>query len=336
MIAADMITAPVRPTALRRRRGSGCDFRIPRVDGAGQTCLTSDDFCVKAMIESETMRTLHLVGSPTTPSRETAGVEATTPPGDASPLIERAYELDALRAAVRGGGVVVLEAAAGLGKTALLEHAAAVAEESGWLVRRAAPGPLERHLPFGVVRALLEAPVRESGVALDGPAAAAGELLLAGRVGGGDSTMMLIAHSVLWVCTALAERQPLALVVDDAQWADRASLAVLSYLARRVEDLPLLVVVAARSSSDLLSVIGGARAAEVLHPRPLSPRGGVELIRRLAPDTPSAVCRDCHRDVGGNPWLLTELARQLAGHGGPDEHGPVSAVARGVVRRRLA
>src|SRR4051795_6517223 len=82
MIAADMITAPVRPTALRRRRGSGCGIRIPRVDGAGQTCLTSDDFCVKAMIESETMRTLHLVGSPTTRSRETAGVEATTPPGD--------------------------------------------------------------------------------------------------------------------------------------------------------------------------------------------------------------------------------------------------------------
>ena len=56
----------------------------------------------------------------------------------------------------------------GLGKTALLDHAAALAEENGWLVRRAAPGPLEQHLPFGVVRALLEAPVRESGVALDG------------------------------------------------------------------------------------------------------------------------------------------------------------------------
>src|SRR5262245_45580456 len=101
------------------------------------------------------MRTLHLVESHPTPS----------------PLIERDLELDALRAAVRGGGgVVVLEATAGLGKTALLEQAAALAEDAGWLVRRAVPGPLEHHLPFGVVRALLEAPVRESGVALDGPA----------------------------------------------------------------------------------------------------------------------------------------------------------------------
>src|SRR5690349_2442434 len=151
------------------------------------------------MTESETMmRTLHLVESPAAPS----------------PLIERSAELDALRAAVRGGGgVVVLEAPAGLGKTALLDVAAALADEAGWLVRRAAPGPLEQHLPFGVVRALLEAPVRESGVALDGAAAAAAELLLSGQSSRTDSTLMLIAHSVLWVCSALAEQRPLALVV---------------------------------------------------------------------------------------------------------------------------
>src|SRR4051794_15082472 len=269
------------------------------------------------MIESETMRTLHLVESPTTPS----------------PLIERVFELDALRAAVLGGGgVVVLEAPAGLGKTVLLEHAAALAEECGWLVRRAAPGPLEQHLPFGIVRALLEAPVRDTGVALDGPAAAAGALLVSGDAPRGDSTMMLIAHSVLWVCSALTARRPLALVVDDAQWADRPSLAVLSYLARRVEDLPLLILVASRASSDLLSVIGGARAAAVLHPRPLSPHAATEVIRRAAPDTPAAVCLDYHHDVDGNPWLLSELAQQLAGDG----VGEVSAAARGVVRRRLA
>ena len=58
-------------------------------------------------------------------------------------LIERGVELDALRSAVRGGGgVVVLEAAAGLGKTALLDEGAALAAATGWLVRRAAPSPV--------------------------------------------------------------------------------------------------------------------------------------------------------------------------------------------------
>ena len=158
---------------------------------------------------------------------------------------------------------------------------------------------------------------------------------------------MLIAHSVLWLCSAIAERRPLALVIDDAQWADRSSLEVLSYLARRIDDLPLLIVVGARAddpdaASDLLSLLGGGASATVLHPQPLTARGAVQLIRALAPDTPVEVCRDCHRAVGGNPWLLGELGRQIAAHGpaalDDSEHDapPVSAIARNVVRRRLA
>ena len=176
----------------------------------------------------------------------------------------------------------MLEAPAGLGKTALLEHAASLATAAGCLVRRAAPGPLERHFPFGVVRALLEAPLRDVSASdraqpLDGALASAGELLLQGVVPGGEATMP-VAHSVLWLCASLAERRPLVLLVDDAQWADRSSLEVLSYLARRVEDLPLLIVVAARTedpdaASDLLGLLGGVRAATSLHPQPLTARG---------------------------------------------------------------
>ena len=159
-----------------------------------------------------------------------ASQAATTPD---TPLIERAVELEVLAGAVRRlaegeGGVVVLDAPAGLGKTALLDPAAGWATDAGCLVRRAAPGPLERHFPFGVVRALLEAPLREASDQererlLEGVAASAGTLLLEGTVSSGDSTM-LVAHSVFWLCSALADRRPLVLVVDDAQWADRSSL----------------------------------------------------------------------------------------------------------------
>jgi DNA-binding CsgD family transcriptional regulator len=275
---------------------------------------------------------------------------------DAAPLIERAVEIEVLDGMVRclaegDGGVVVLDAPAGLGKTALLEHTALAAADAGCLVRHAAPGPLERHFPFGVVRALLEAPLREASEderaqLLDGAAAPAGTLLLDGAVPSGDSTM-LVAHGVLWLCSALAERRPLALVIDDAQWADRPSLEVLAYLARRIHDLPLLIAVGARvddprAPSDLLSLLGGVRSATVLHPQRLTPRGAAQLIRRLAPETPAAVCRDCHRAVGGNPWLLGELGRQIATHGpealdpARDDAPPVSAIARNVVRWRLA
>ena len=244
-----------------------------------------------------------------------ASQPATSP--DDAPLIERAVELGVLAGAVRrladgAGGVVVLDAPAGMGKTALLERAALFAADSGCLVRRAAPGPLERHFPFGVVRALLEAPLREASgeeraQLLDGAAAAAGTLLLEGAVPSGDATMLL-AHSVLWLCAAIADRRPLALVVDDAQWADRSSLEVLAYLARRIDDLPLLIAVGARADdprapSDLLSLLGGVRSATVLHPQPLT------AARRGAADPPPGA----GRVGGGVPRLPSRRRRATRG-----------------------
>src|SRR4051812_32025039 len=92
---------------------------------------------------------------------------------DAPTLIERDDELALLRAATdrltrrRRGGAIAIEAdAAGLGRTALVDAAAGLATAAGASVRRVAPGPLERDLPYGAVRALLEpallrAPVAE-------------------------------------------------------------------------------------------------------------------------------------------------------------------------------
>ena len=262
------------------------------------------------------------------------------------PLFERAAELSVLddsagRLAGGAGGVVVIEAAAGLGKSVLLDHAAGRVAEAGGRVRHAAPGPGERQFPFGVVRALLEpplceAPLDERARLLRGAAGPAGELLSDGVAPDPGATVAL-AHSVLWLCSALAERRPLALVVDDAQWSDRASLEVLSYLARRAADLPLLILVAARGDhpgapSDLLSLLGSVRGARVLWPRPLTPWGGVRLVRELAPDLPFAECHDLHRDACGNPWLLGELGRQAAA-GAP---GEPSAATRAVVLGRVA
>ena len=139
---------------------------------------------------------------------------------------------------------MVVEAAAGLGKTALLDRAASLAVDAGYLVRRAAPAPLECHFSSGVLRALLEAPL---GARLDDA--------------GADSTQF--AHEVLWLCSELAAKQPLALIVDDAQWADQLSLEVLAYLARRVEDVPLLIVLATREADPQLSLFGNVT---VLHP----------------------------------------------------------------------
>src|SRR4051812_14507333 len=142
------------------------------------------------------------------------------------PLLERAAELgvlgDALASATSGhGAVIVLEAAAGLGKTALIDHTERRAAAAGCDVRRAAPGPFERHFPYGVIRTLLETPLRaaserERERMLQGAAGDAGRLLLAEPLPAGDEPTM-VPPSIFWLCSALAPSRPLLLVVDDAQ-----------------------------------------------------------------------------------------------------------------------
>jgi DNA-binding CsgD family transcriptional regulator len=284
----------------------------------------------------------------------TAGrAEPLPPEPDAVPLFERTAELGALAEAVGEvesgrGAIVVLEAPAGLGKTVLLDHAGRLADEAGFELRHAAPGPLERHFDYGVVRALLEGPLRElpdrDRARLEaGPAAHAVRLLHEGGVPARDAAPE-IAHSLFWLCSALAAVRPLALIVDDAQWADRHSLEALAYVARRSDELQALLVVGARgddprAASDLLALLAGARGARTLRPQPLTAWGAVALIRRHAPDASLRSCLDCHRAVDGSPWLLDELGRQMARFGPvPEGRGtpPVTTDARAIVRRRLA
>ncbi len=272
-------------------------------------------------------------------------------------LIERDGELDTFAVALarledRVGGVVTVTGPAGLGKTALLERAIARATEAGYRVRGAAPGPQERQFGYGVIRTLLEVPLRDAnasdrGRLLDGAAAQAGDLLLSGTVPGRDATTS-IAHSILWLCAGLTDGDaPMMLVIDDGHWADRPSLGVISYLARRVTDVPVLIVLAFRpdvpdAASDLLALIGDGRFGQSLTLRPLTVAGSAQLIRRSAPTASIEVCRRCHDAAHGNPWLVGELGHQVASHG-PDSlsvpvgSGPqVRALAREVITRRLA
>ena len=198
------------------------------------------------------------------------------------------------------GAAVVIEAPAGAGKSALLDLAERDAREAGWLVRRAAPGPGERQFASGVVRTLLEPPL---------PA---------------------VPHDLFAACAALA---PVALLVDDAQWADPASLEALAHLARRVRDLPLLLVLAARPG-DALAEPAAVRGVALLEPGPLSAAGSAELIRRAIPGATDAECDLAHRAAAGDPWLLGEIVR----HGIDAIGGPPPALSRPgriELRRRL-
>ncbi len=172
-----------------------------------------------------------------------------------SSLLEREQELAGIDAAARAaldgrGSVVLVRAVAGIGKTALLSAARREAESAGLTVLTASGGELERGFPFGIVRQLLGprllgVPEAERAELLSGAAAITAPLFEGTGAEAPDAGAVL--HGLYWLVANLADRRPLMIVVDDdGHWVDLPSLETLLYLARRIEELPVLALVAAR------------------------------------------------------------------------------------------
>lgn len=263
-----------------------------------------------------------------------------------SALLERADELASLReaaAAARSGdgALRVVAGPPGIGKTALLS---AIADEAPVTVLRARAGELEREIPFEVARQLLSRAVDgdpDRGALLSGTAVAAGPAL---GVADGPSTPDAAAaiHGLFWVVTTMAERQPLLLLVDDAQWADLPSARFLAYLARRIRGLPIALVLATRPSGvapdveRALQAIGAEPGAEQVTLAPLSRAAAGALFEQQAGGTPDAPAVDAlMAETGGNPFLVRAVGAELRGApptatsistvGGSNLHGWVAA-----------
>ncbi|WP_261570972.1 ATP-binding protein [Frankia gtarii] len=246
-----------------------------------------------------------------------------------SGLIERDGELkrveEVLASAVAGRGAALLvEGAAGIGKTVLLAAARDLAASRGVRVLSATGAELEREHAFGIVRQLLEPVLRRAdrqqrAELFEGTAALAEPVLMerTDRTGG---TLGGILYGLYWTCANLADRAPLLLAVDDVHWADDASLRFISYLARRMVDLPVLLLLAARPisnvGSDLVdSTLAGLRL-ETLRLDALSTDAVGELVReQLSADADDEFCRACAHASGGNPFLLTEALNALRADG---------------------
>ena len=140
--------------------------------------------------------------------------------------------LGQLLEAARSGtsGALVLRGEAGIGKTALLEHAAATA--TGFQVLRATGIEYEAELPYAALHQLLR-PLEDRIDSLAEPQARAlrGALGLAHER---DADAFLVGVGVLTLLADAAEEQPLLAVLDDAAWFDRESAHALGFTARRL------------------------------------------------------------------------------------------------------
>jgi DNA-binding CsgD family transcriptional regulator len=249
-------------------------------------------------------------------------------------LLERSEELgrieSALAQARSGRGTFsVIEGPAGIGKTALLAAARAAAAASGMRVLRSRGTELERDFAFGVVRQLFEPPLAASSELerADLMQAAAG---VAARVLGfpgapaerapptsGVDPSFAVLHGLYWLSANLAAAGPLCLVVDDAQWADGASLRYLAFLLTRLEEMYAALVVATRprepgTDGDLLAAVMTDAAADVIRLDPLTRAAVAEFVEARLTGVPDPIFLDaCVRATRGTPFLLRMLVEAL-------------------------
>ena len=264
-------------------------------------------------------------------------------------LLERDTELALLAGLVRDvaarrGGLILFEAPAGLGKSALMEHGAQMASSAGLLVLRARGHQLEQAFPWGVARSLLESLLQgssdaERGRLLDGPASPARQVFEDAATAGPRTVEagFSIMHGLYWLTLRLAQqRRPLLLVVDDAHWADEPSLRFLVYLIGRVNDAPIGALVGARphhtGAQELIGVLADDPATRGQRLHPLGAAAVGRLVRQRLGDVTQEFCGRCHALTGGNPLLLGELLAAFEQRPGSFDDAQIDAGAAAAAR----
>ena len=183
--------------------------------------------------------------------------------GDGGGFVGRESEVAELRSALAStreagrGGFIAVDGEAGIGKTTLLDVICASAAEIGVVAVRGAGSVLDRSRPFGPLVDALGLLDRQYARDLPGAVAAEHRWLTGMLTGRGEagrrSPLQTVAEErgriiegIAATLEAWSNDSPVALIVDDLQWADTATLAALGRLLRLTATQPLLVVAAYR------------------------------------------------------------------------------------------
>ncbi|MFD5086562.1 AAA family ATPase [Kitasatospora sp. NPDC058406] len=238
-----------------------------------------------------------------------------------------------------GPGALLLRGETGVGKSALLDHAAAHAADAGHLVLRAAGAEAESELPFAGLHQFLH-PLLPRAAGLEAGHRAVFDVVL-GRGDGAPPSVMSLGIAVLDLLSLAGSERPVLLVLDDGQWVDAASTDVLGFVARRLTAGPVRLLVGVRS--EVASGFDAAALAEL--PVAALPDGDAErLLDRRHPGLDPGVRRLVLDQACGNPLALLELPPYVGaahrsgggpGGGGSAAGGPATGPHPAGLPRRL-
>ena len=212
-------------------------------------------------------------------------------------LLEREEALGSLAAALDAarsdsGRMVLIRGEAGIGKTSLLR---AVRETGSLPFYLGRCEPLSVPEPLGPVRELAEA----VGVG-ESPELDTGERRALARL----------------LRSALTAQGPAVAAIEDAHWADPATLDVVRILARRIEEAPLALLLTLRddelaANPALARLVGDLATDPSVSPIALAPLSMQAVRTMAAPAGPDA--REVARVTGGNPFLVVEMLAAVDG-----------------------
>ena len=226
--------------------------------------------------------------------------------------IGRAEDLEFITAfvdqAAVSGGALLLSGEAGVGKTVLLDAAAAHAETAGSRVLRAAGAEFEATVSFAGLNQLLR-PLLGQARGLSATYRRALAVALGVREGSSPDRLML-SNAALALLVQATGTGPVLLVVDDLPWLDRASAVVLGAVARRLAGSRVGFLAVSRSGEDGFFDRGGLPVHEVL---PLSEAAATELVGDRFPALVPRVRQRLLAEAQGNPLALLELPVALSG-----------------------
>jgi DNA-binding CsgD family transcriptional regulator/tetratricopeptide (TPR) repeat protein len=217
--------------------------------------------------------------------------------------------LDQVLERIREGhsSTLLLEGAAGVGKTTLLRYIAASAEDQGGLRALTVSGvQSEVDFAYAALHQLCR-PLMDALPDLPAPQRQALEITF-GLRSGPPPGPFLVGLAALSLLAEASASQPLLCVVDDAQWLDEASALVIGFVARRLEAEPVGFVIAARTPAELTHFRGVTRLLIVN----LSAGDANDLLSSLVPGHVDARARDrILSETGGNPLAIVESVRAL-------------------------
>jgi DNA-binding CsgD family transcriptional regulator len=238
-------------------------------------------------------------------------------------VFARQADLEALSAFVArvadGPAGFVVEGESGIGKTTVWDAGVEDARARSYRVLECRPAGSEVQLSYAALGDLLDDVLDDVLEGLSAPRRRALEVaLLLEDPHGSSPDQRAVGLAVLDGFRTLASFGPLLVAVDDAQWLDAPSKAVLEFALRRVHREPVGVLYAVRPSGGL--DLGRELPVERIRLEPLSASALHRVIRAhldIALTRPELL--RVHEASGGNPFYALELARALGGSGDAED-----------------